>query len=114
MISQSISDEQENELFAVVFILKAVGTGRQRLVNLWQNSLLLQSDSELHPTIGGELVDAKCSVRFGRHMLKKTWQYCPSSEQSEFTLQARAFDTLVFAATVVWMRGFFMQVERNG
>lgn len=113
MILQSISEEQENELFAVVFIWMAVGTGRQLLVNLWQNSPLLQSDTELHPTLGGELVDAKCTVRFGRHMLKKTWQYCPS-EQSEFTLQTRAFDALVSAATVVWMLGIFMQVARNG
>ena len=65
--------------------MAGVGNGRHKRLKLWQNSPFLQSVFDLQSATGGELVGLKYNVRFGKHILKKSWQYCPPGH-SELSL----------------------------
>lgn len=77
--------------------MAVVGSGRHNLVKLWQKSpWFSQSESLLQPARGGEAVVSKNIVRFGRHKLKKSWQYWPSGHSVLFL----HLGTLIWGAVV--------------
>ena len=78
VILQSAWELHEKEVFRGGVGVAFVGIGKHNLVKLWQKSpSFSQSESDVQPVRGVELVGSKNMVRFGRQMLKKLWQYCP-------------------------------------
>ena len=110
VILQSAWELQAYEPFRVGSVVAGVGNGRLKRLKLWQNSPFLQSVFDLQSATGGELVGLKYNVRFGKHILKKSWQCCPP-RHSELSLHMlMAARDLV--AIVGCIRGLSTQVPK--